>query len=276
MNKQRNFIDKYIFSTILSIYVMLFIFFIISNIFPSLFSKISYQNKKQELGILINEAIKLSINKDYYRALQIFDEVIKKMPQLPESYVNKAVTLKTIHNYAEALNNLNLALKYKISDSANVFLNYKDIYLELGDTNKAKFYLVKAVEASDNEIEKYMISGNFYFNLRILDSSFFYYQKALKERFIPSNYIHDSVRFYMGDNEIINFFKTNFDTTSFVLNLNFDRGLSENYNKIGVVLALQNKYKDALNYFYKAVNVWKEFKDANDNIRFIYEHRKNY
>ncbi len=53
-----------------------------------------------------------------------------------------------------------------------------------------------------------------------------------------------------------------------------DRGLAENYNKIGFVLALQGDLKHALDYFYKAVNIWRGYKDANSNIMFIQEKLK--
>jgi len=243
-------------------------------VFPQIFSRVSYQNKKQELGNLINQGIQLSLNHDFVNSLKVFDNVILQMPNFAEAYINKAVTLKSMKLYEDAKINLELALKYNIKDSMNIYLNFKDIYFDLGDTSKAYFYLRKAVESNTNKIVNNMISGNFYFNLKKLDSAYYCYKQALEERFKASNYLVDSIEKFIDFKKINGYIENDFDKISFFVNLNYDRGLAENYNKLGVILALQKKYKQALERFIQAVNIWKDYKDANDNIRFVKERIK--
>jgi lipoprotein NlpI len=55
------------------------------------------------------------------------------------------------------------------------------------------------------------------------------------------------------------------------LNLNLDKGLAENYNKMGFIHALNGEYESALKFFYNSVNIWSDYQDANLNIQFVNE-----
>jgi len=279
-NIRRNIVpDKVISIAVICIYSFLIIFGIYSLTHPKWLVDVSYENKKQEVSSLVYAGIELSRKHQEKEAIEKFDEALAMIPDFVEAIVNKGVSYKRLKMYVPAVKQFEIALGLSPFDSSNIYSNLKDIYIETGDTAKADYYFKKAFETSHSTIDKYMKKGIHYYNMKNLDSSLASYRQALYFRQKMLTYYNDILE------KEIRKSKTNFklqitndenvlkpyDSVGFKMNLNMDRGLAENYNKIGFVLALKGRYDEALVNFFKAVRIWKDYPDANANIRYIYD-----
>jgi|GEM_PF-7027472 len=279
-NIKRNILpDRVISVVVIFIYSFLICFGIYSLTNPNWLVETSYKNKKEEVSSLVYKGIELSRKNQDKDAIKVFDEALAMIPDFVEAVINKGVSYKRMKRYDEALTHFEKSLTLSPFDSSNIYSNIKDIYLEKNDTVEADFYFRKAFETSHSTVDKYMKKGIHHYNIKNLDSSLASYYQALYYRKKMLTYYNDilvkesrkSITNYelriTNDEELMN----TYDSVSFKMNLNMDRGLAENYNKIGFILALQGNYNKALEYFYKAVSVWKDYRDANLNIQYIYE-----
>src|SRR5210317_823090 len=103
LNNVNTKIDRIISYSVISIYFFLAVFFITTLFIPDLFSHISYKEKKVELGIFINEGIQLSMSGKEHEAIELYDMVIRSMPDYALAYLNKAISLKRLRQYDDAI-----------------------------------------------------------------------------------------------------------------------------------------------------------------------------
>ncbi|MFH1052472.1 MAG: hypothetical protein V1779_16255 [bacterium] len=282
INKNRviNYLPDRIMSIgIIFIYIFLTIFGLYSLTNPQWLIDTSYTNKKEEVSSLVYQGVELSKKNFEREAIEKFDEALAMIPDFAEAMINKGVSYKRLRMYDLAIAEFERALSFSFFDSSNIYSNMKDIYLEINDTIKAEHYFNKAFETSHSTVDKYMKRGIHYYNMKNLDSSLASYQKALFYRQKMITYYKDilskehrksKTKYQLritNEKEVLR----PYDSVCFKMNLDMDRGLAENYNKIGFIIALQGDYSKALEYFYKAVNIWKGYRDANSNIMYIYE-----
>ena len=276
--------DKIISAGLIFIYLSLTVFGIISLSNPKWLVGLSYSNKKMEVGLKIIEGIKLSHENKEREAIEKYNEALALMPDFVEAVINKGVSYKRLMMYERALFEFKKALNMSPKDSSNIYSNIKDIYLDKKDSMKADFFFQKSIHTNHSTIDKFMKKGIHYYNLKNLDSSLSAYFQALNQREMFTFYkdVIDKellttvtkinskskgISYFSGEKEIYRIY----DSVCFQLNLSFDRGLAENYNKIGFIIALQGDYETALGYFLKAVNIWNDYPDAKANIMFINE-----
>ncbi|MFC2131626.1 tetratricopeptide repeat protein [Bacteroidota bacterium] len=283
--------DRVISIGLIIICVSLAIFGLISLTDPNWLAETSYENKKVEVSELVREGIWLSRNNNDRDAIAKFDEALTNIPDFVEAVINKGVSYKRLKMYDAALSEFNKALKMSPPDSSNIYSNIKDIFLELGDTLKATEFFRKSIESNRLTIDKYMKKGNYYLSLRNLDSALTSYNTALEKRLSMDSYFIDELYKGMRDqsdsseiNSTFTYYNPEkvkivieqcYDKKCFELNLFSDKGLAKNYNKIGFVIGLMGDYEQALNYFQLSVRVWRDYRDANENIRFINEKLQN-
>lgn len=283
-NMKRNVLpDRVISVSVILIYSFLIVFGIYSMTHPKWLVDVSFENKKQEVSSLVYLGIELSRKHQEKQAIEKFDEALSMIPNFVEAIVNKGVSYKRLKMYSLAVKEFEKALSLSPFDSSNIYSNLKDIYIETGDTTKAEIYFKKAFMTSHSTVDKYMKKGIYYYNMKNLDSALASYKQALIYRQKMLTYYNDVLE-KEKRNENINYalWVPNderalklYDSVGFKLNLNMDRGLAENYNKIGFVIALKGEYDKALVYFFKAIKIWKDYPDANANIRYIYEKMNN-
>ena len=274
--KNINFkLDRIISYSVISIYAFLIIFGLISLGQPGWLIAVSETSKKQEVGLIVNQAIMLSSKNQDFSAIEKYDKALSKIPNFSSAMLNKAISLKRLKKYNESINLLNKVLKNSDVDSSNVYSNLKDIYTILKDSNKANEYFQLSLSTTKSDIEKYMKMGNYYLALKQYDSAYSAYNHVLNLRFNPETYyqyqISKNINKYNISSNVRIFEENVFDKQLFLLNLNLDKGLAENYNKIGFTLALKAEYESALKFFYSAVNIWSDYHDANLNIQFVNE-----
>lgn len=271
--------DRVISIAIICIYTFLIIFGIYSMTHPKWLIDVSYENKKQEVSSLVYKGIELSKKHQEKQAIEKFDKALSMIPDFVEAIINKGVSYKRLKMYPLAIQQFEKALSLSPFDSSNIYSNLKDIYIEIGDTSKAEIYFKKAFETSHSTVDKYMKKGIHYYNMKNLDSSLASYFQALNFRQKMLTYYNDilekekrksktNLNLKISNDESV---LKPYDSVGFKMNLNMDRGLAENFNKIGFILALKGQYDKALPYFIKAVHIWKDYPDANANIRYIYE-----
>jgi tetratricopeptide (TPR) repeat protein len=268
-------IDRIISYAVLSIYCFLIIFGLISLGQPDWLIAVSETNRKQEVGIIINQAILLSSKNQEYSAIKKYDKALSIIPNFSSAIVNKAISLKRLKKFDEAINLFEKVLENSDIDSSNIYSNLKDIYSSLNDTVRANKYFELSLETASSDIEKFMKIGNYFLSLKQYDSAYSAYSKVLKLRFNPETYYLYQIRLninkYNINNDVSNYDKNIFDEQLFLLNLNLDKGLAENYNKMGFIHALNGEYESALKFFYNSVNIWSDYQDANLNIQFVNE-----
>jgi tetratricopeptide (TPR) repeat protein len=283
--------DRFISIALIVIWISLVAFGIISLSNPRWLAETSYENKKEEVSELVREGIWLSKNNKENQAIQKFDEALEKIPDFVEAVINKGVSYKRMKMYDAAISEFMKALEMSPQDSSNTYSNLKDIYLNIGDTAKASEFFQKSIESSYLSIDKLIKKGNFYLSLKELDSALIAYNTALEKRFRIHTYYYDELyRAYKNEPDNQHIYKAiknynpekakkdirkYYDKKCFELNLYTDKGLAENYNQIGYVIALMGEYNKALEYFKMSVNVWKDYKEAHGNIRYINEKLRN-
>jgi tetratricopeptide (TPR) repeat protein len=247
-------IDRIISYAVLSIYCFLIIFGLISLGQPDWLIAVSETNRKQEVGIIINQAILLSSKNQEYSAIKKYDKALSIIPNFSSAIVNKAISLKRLKKFDEAINLFEKVLENSDIDSSNIYSNLKDIYSSLNDTVRANKYFELSLETASSDIEKFMKIGNYFLSLKQYDSAYSAYSKVLKLRFNPETYYLYQIRLninkYNINNDVSNYDKNIFDEQLFLLNLNLDKGLAENYNKMGFIHALNGEYESALKFFY--------------------------
>ena len=264
---------KIVFYLIISLWFVIFIFAIVSLNNPKWLVDLTESNKKQEVLSIVSDGIELSSRHLETQAIHKYEKALDLIPDFAEAQINLAVSYKRMGKYKRAIIEFNKALNMCPDDSSNIYSNLKDIYLEYKDTLIAKSYFRKSINSTSNIITKLMKAGNFFLSMKELDSAYVYYNASLLKRLQMKTYYE--IALMKNNNESLSDFIVKlYDKVLFNRMLNNDKGLAENYNKIGFVLALQKKYNTALSFFYKATSIWWGYRDANENIRYIKEKLK--
>ena len=173
----------------------------------------------------INTTLDLSyllyLQKQYYTAIQIVDEGLKYYRFFPSLYERKADIYMKMEDYAGAVVNYNAALAYGDSSADNL----KNIGISLywkgqKETTSSDFH--SAVNFLEHSAEKNSKDAVTYFYLGALYKDFKVYNKSL-DYFIKAS------------------------------DLLKDEFLANTYVQIGAVYQLEEKYRDALNYYQDAL-----------------------
>lgn len=97
----------------------------------------------------------------------------------PQAYAWRAKTRLALGKYTDALADLDKAMGYS-GESGDLDKTMAEVYLKLGNTDKAMMYSVKAVEASPNDPELYYMRGTVFYRTKDANQAINDYKKALE------------------------------------------------------------------------------------------------
>ncbi len=273
------------------VWAFIVIFAIVSLSEPDWLTMVSKKNKREEVGTMIKNGVALSRKGEEQKAIQTYKEALEIMPSFAEAKVNMGVSYKRLHKYDKAIELFREALAMSPPDSSNIYSNLGDVYSALGDTVKARKYFQKAMESEISIISRLMKEGNFYFRKKNWGKALKFYERCLNKRFDMKNhyistlkkarvdYVREpkelkSIKSLLTESEKrINKRLHRFDSSAFIKTVKQDKGLAVNYNKVGFCLARTGRFDEAIDCFYKALEVWSDYRDAKLNVRYILEKR---
>ena len=257
---------------------------------PEWLTEANRENKKQEIKDIVHGGIHLSHQGKEIEAIEKYKEALSMLPDFTEASINLAVSYKRLKRYGDAINILHKAIAEDTLFAYAIYDHLTDIYHLTNKPDSADFYFHRSMESNPYIIEKAMKEGVYYFNLQNWGPALTAFEKAEKFRYDMQVYYHDmlyealiryttnnpesndykirDIRKILSEPFDENVFKS-YDSTLFYQILNTDRGLAENYNKIGYVYAKTGNPDKSLGYFYKAVKIWPDYQDAISNIEYI-------
>ncbi|MCX8037691.1 MAG: tetratricopeptide repeat protein [Candidatus Sumerlaeia bacterium] len=120
-------------------------------------------------------------NQDYRSVLSIWDDAVRKRPQNPRAYLNRAGAYQAQRAWEEALADLQSALALNPNES-HAYLQMGDIWNARGDRQKALENYTRAIELKPADIEAIMNRGNLFRDLGDADRALADYARAIELR----------------------------------------------------------------------------------------------
>lgn len=252
---------------------------------PEWIEEVSKENKKDEIAAIVHEGIALAMEGKHAEAIKKYEEALEIMPDFTEAGVNMAYSFHLMNRHEEAVSILMKMLEHKPSEPYKIYDHLVDIYTKLNQTAEKEEYFKKSMAANPFIIDKLMKKGVYYFNIQDWHKALAAFESALQKRFDMKTYYLDmlataQIRYEkepekaeiirklisegVSDNKL-----NDYDSVLFNQILGKDKGLAENYNKTGYVYAKLDSLEKALPYFRNAIKVWPEYKDANNNIKYV-------
>lgn len=150
-------------------------------------------------------------------------------------YFNKAIRFVNLNKYKQAIKEYEKALCFK-KDYYDLYWGLGKAYREVGELNKAKEILLKAIKFNPNGEKAHLNLGIVYHDLRLYNDTKCEYETAIKIN--PNN--------------------------------------KENYLHLGIVLVELNEYTKSLEAYKKAIELDPEYKRAYCNIGLLFEIQNNF
>ncbi|MCF6246058.1 MAG: tetratricopeptide repeat protein [Desulfobacula sp.] len=159
---------------------------IIPESIKNFLSKIQIQKfvRDSKAAPLISKGNKYLSQKEYSKAIKVYDQAIEIDPMSPEAYYFRGICHKNMKNYFDARLDLEVAMLMKesadLKQSAEFMVEAADIEMAAQDFDKAESWLSKALKINPEHDGAYQSLGRVYFASGELDKSANAYKKALR------------------------------------------------------------------------------------------------
>ncbi len=280
-------LDKGLLIFILSLYALLIFLIAAQLFFSDVFFKISLKNRKIEASAIAKQALALASKAKYREALDKFDEALSVFPQFPEALTNKGVVYLKLGDLNKAEKAFKKSLSLNPIDSSNIYANLSDLYRLREDSLKEIEFARLAAKSALSPVGKFKILADCFYRRLDWKSALAEYENEAKARLNLANYARYAFEKAVRERaenlklegkklaKIPSFeevLKIAFvDKKLFERQLNRDKALAVNLNKIGICLAKLGEYKEALKSFKEALSIWENFSDAKLNARYVQE-----
>jgi len=139
---------------------------------------VSVQRTDTDAQRLLKEGTNLYNGGNYQDALQKFNELVQRQPNVPEIYYNRAITNAALGKTDEAMKDYNNAIK-RNPNMPDAYLGAANILLQQQKTSQAKDYLDKAIALNPNNPKAYTMSGMVDINNKNNDKAMEDFNKAI-------------------------------------------------------------------------------------------------
>ncbi len=281
--------DKIITYCILFIWCLLIFFSIFSLINPEWVRNIPEQ-KNNEIRELMQLADIDIYKGNYNNAINKYIRVLKIKPDMVEATIKLSSLYESMGNTGMSTKALNQAIKQNPIVSYLIYYNLAEIYINNSQINEAINCYIKALETEPFVMNTYIKLGEIYKKVNNWELLINALQNAIKKR-------SDIKEFYVGmlkrdlyyyadftdvskaiqfqlDKGINEKDMKNYDKNIFQKVLNRDKDLAIIHNKIAYAYAAKGDINNAVLHFRKAIQIWPEYVDANNNLKYILANKK--
>lgn len=273
--------NKIIGLTLLSVWGVLILFFVISLIKPDWLQKLSDPGKKVEAITLIDAGDHFLKSKNYPMAAGQYTAALKIIPDFKRAIANLALVHQLIGNNKKSISLYEHLLSLDLEYPEVIYYNLGDIYEKTNQLDIAlDNYLLAAKNAPFPE-KSYQKAGKIFMDNKEWANAIVNFELAIDNRKNIENTFKGALlrskKTLSDTSKVYNYINEQLQTGSYLKKLNvydqsiFDKelkkdiNLAKTYYNIGYCHAMLNGYKDASYYFEKAIKINPSFrKSVND------------
>ncbi len=274
--------DKIISVAIVSIWIFMLLFAVLTLIQPSWLEQAASDGLKVEAATKKRGGDLYLGKKDYKGAIALYNAALRLDSTLKGAVANKAVAWYSMGNYQEAIKVYNELLKQQPDYPDLVNYNLAEIYSKTGNKKAALECYLKAAKTAASPVKAYRRAGKLLMDDKKWEAAAEQFQLALDNNPTPQNLYRSMLKKSLtefkdspGTKRIIqqsldsynyNAWMGSYDTTLLISLLNQDFEVAKTYNYLGYCFAMSGNYDDAAQYFKHALKIEPNYTDAINNL----------
>ncbi len=281
--------DRIIRRLLMSVYVLLAIFGIISMLSPGWLKGLSKIGREAEARIMHDYGNSFITKGNYEMAALQYQKAIQIYPQMSEAYINLGIACKSQMNLDDAMMNFNKALTFKGIALDNIYFHMAEIYALQNNPQMAVQYFLKSAECAPFPQNAFQKAGEILNNTAQWQKSKEVFDSALVNACNMKNCYLGMLKrdYYLFTKEevrkdILSLLHKGYDPQKMVCydEHSFNQALTRDdqmagiYNQYGYLYAMTGDYRKAAESFALALQIKPDFMQARDNMNAAY-HKLN-
>jgi len=274
--------DKIISVAIVSIWVFMLLFAILTLIQPSWLEQAASAGVKVEAATKKRAGDLYLGKKEYVNAIALYNQALQLDSTMKGAEANKAMAFFSMGNYQEAIKVYRELLKQQPDYPDLVYYNLAEIYSKTGNKKEALECYINASKTAAYPAKDYRRAGKLLMDEKKWEAAAEQFQLALDNSPTPQNLYRSMLKKSLTEfkdspdtKQVIqqsldrynyNNWMADYDTTLLNSLLNQDFEMAKTYNYLGYCYAMTGNYDDAAQYFKHALKIEPNYTDAIDNL----------